>query len=151
MDWRWTYCWWNKSRTTWYGKCPMIYRVLHVSIGVGFLSINSMAWSRFFFEVLFRGQGEVSAGQKLLSHQVVSWNIPFAHSVALDGYIDLSVKWGGAPCGTSCQQITLCNRWVSGECINPHRQKNSTQKQPCSLCSHFSLSISQAPAVHHLY
>ena len=31
------YCWWKKSCTSWYGKYPMIYRVLYIPGGAGFL------------------------------------------------------------------------------------------------------------------
>ena len=33
----WTYCWWLKSCTSWYGKVPIIYRVLYIPGGAGFL------------------------------------------------------------------------------------------------------------------
>ena len=32
-----TYCWWKKSCTTWYGKYPIIYMVLYIPGGAGFL------------------------------------------------------------------------------------------------------------------
>ena len=32
-----SYCWWKKSCTSWYGKCPVIYRVSYMSGGAGFL------------------------------------------------------------------------------------------------------------------
>ena len=31
------YCWWKKSCTSWYGKCPVIYRVSYMLGGAGFL------------------------------------------------------------------------------------------------------------------
>ena len=31
------YCWWKKSCTSWYGECPIIYRVLYIPGGAGFL------------------------------------------------------------------------------------------------------------------
>ena len=40
-------CWWKKSCTSWYGKYPLIYRLLYISGGAGFLhisSINSIRW-----------------------------------------------------------------------------------------------------------
>ena len=35
--WREPYCWWKKSCTSWYGKYPIIYRVLYIPGGAGFL------------------------------------------------------------------------------------------------------------------
>ena len=32
-----TYCWWLKSCTSWYGEYPIIYRVLYIPGGAGFL------------------------------------------------------------------------------------------------------------------
>ena len=32
----WWYCWWKKSCTSWYGKYPIIYRVLYIRGGAGF-------------------------------------------------------------------------------------------------------------------
>ena len=32
-----SYCWWKKTCTSWYGKYPIIYRVLCISGGAGFL------------------------------------------------------------------------------------------------------------------
>ena len=32
-----SYCWWKKSCTSWYGKCPVVYRVSYMSGGAGFL------------------------------------------------------------------------------------------------------------------
>ncbi len=31
------YCWWKESCTSWYGKYPIIYRVLYIPGGAGFL------------------------------------------------------------------------------------------------------------------
>ena len=31
-----SYCWWKKSCTSWYGKYPIIYRVLYIPGGAGF-------------------------------------------------------------------------------------------------------------------
>ena len=36
------YCWWKKSCTSWYGKYPIIYKVLYMPGGAGFSSINSI-------------------------------------------------------------------------------------------------------------
>ena len=67
---------------------------------------------KFFFELLLRGQEELSAGQKfLLLATLVPSGCLLKHPPA------------GAPFGTSCQQITVCNRWVSGECIIPTGKK----------------------------
>ena len=33
----WTYCWWKKSYTSWYGKYPFTHRVLYIPGGAGFL------------------------------------------------------------------------------------------------------------------
>ena len=32
-----TYCWWKKSCTSWYGKYHILYRVLYIAGGAGFL------------------------------------------------------------------------------------------------------------------
>ena len=105
MDWRWTYCWWNKSRTTWYGKCPMIYRVSHVSIGAGFLP--STVWH----------------GASSRPRRSVGWTKVFVVSNNVPSGCLLKHPPAGASCGISCQQISVCNRWVSGECIIPTGKK----------------------------
>ena len=43
--WSWCYCWWRKSCTTKDYDYSIIYRVLTIPNGGGFLSINSGAWS----------------------------------------------------------------------------------------------------------
>ena len=39
------YCWWNKSCTSWYGKYPIIYRVLYIPSGAGFLPSTIVPFS----------------------------------------------------------------------------------------------------------
>ena len=40
------YCWWKKSCTSWYGKYPIIYKVLYMPGGAGFLpsTVSQMYW-----------------------------------------------------------------------------------------------------------
>ena len=40
------YCWWKKTCTSWYGKNPMIYMVLYIPGGAGFLP--STVWNMLF-------------------------------------------------------------------------------------------------------
>ena len=50
MVWK-RYCWWKKSCTSWYGKCPIIYRVLYIPDGAGFLpSTVSFQLQRILFK-----------------------------------------------------------------------------------------------------
>ena len=45
-DW---YCWWKKSCTSWYDKYPIIYRVLTIPGGAGFLPstvVHTKSWGR---------------------------------------------------------------------------------------------------------
>ena len=37
-------CWWKKSCTSWYDKYPIIYRVLYIPGGVGFLPSTVLSW-----------------------------------------------------------------------------------------------------------
>ena len=40
------YCWWMKFCTSWYGEHPIIYRVLHIQGGAGFLpsTVSVRSW-----------------------------------------------------------------------------------------------------------
>ena len=33
---KWSYCWWLKSCTSWFGRYPIVYRVLYIPGGAGF-------------------------------------------------------------------------------------------------------------------
>ena len=45
------YCWWKKSCTSWYGKCPIIYKVLCIPGGAGFLP-STVFWRDFRYPQL---------------------------------------------------------------------------------------------------
>ena len=45
----WPYCWWKKSCTSWYGKYPIIYGVLYIPGGAGFLP--STVWPKFQHQI----------------------------------------------------------------------------------------------------
>ena len=51
------YCWWKKSCTSWYGKYPIIYKVLYMPGGAGFLqsTVSQMYWE-FSCSATFRCQ-----------------------------------------------------------------------------------------------
>ena len=43
------YCWWKKSCTSWYGKYPIIYWVLYIPGGAGFLPSTVWKFVVFYF------------------------------------------------------------------------------------------------------
>jgi len=50
------YCWWKKSCTSWYGKNPIIYRVLYIPGGAGFLPstiMRALIWEVYFHFPLY--------------------------------------------------------------------------------------------------
>ena len=43
----WSFCWWKKTCTSWYGKCPIMYRVLYIPGGASFLpsTVRASKWA----------------------------------------------------------------------------------------------------------
>ena len=80
------YCWWKKSCTSWYGKYPIIYKVLYMPGGAGFLpsTVSQMYWefscSATFCcqEAAYQAETSEWAGNTTLAFSTVaapSWSV----------------------------------------------------------------------------
>ena len=110
------YCWWKKSRTSWYGEYPIIYRVLYIPGGAGFLPstvcLSMVGWlAEAWLESaeIFRGSWHnrhnckviyvkniwfifsSKCGSKPFFVYLFLWSI---HYVYIYIYIEISLSWG---------------------------------------------------------
>ena len=114
----------------------MIYSVLHVSIGAGFLPSTVWRGQDFFWGAFFEANEKCWLDKSFCPIRL-SPETPPAHSVALDGYIDLSVKSGERLAGFLANKSLYVTVESLGSASSPQAKNNSTQKQPRSLAAIF--------------
>ena len=69
LDKCWRYCWWKKSCTIWYGKYPIIYRVLYIPGGAGFLPSTVCQLIMHKFTCLILHSWSLNKGSKWINFQ----------------------------------------------------------------------------------
>ncbi len=131
------------------------------NLSLKFIIICHMDW-RWTYGVVFEAKEKSCVVFSTMAPSGCLLKHPPTHSVAIDGYrsdwFSLSIRWGASwkllptnhctqsipSISCSCQSKSLIQLSLWGVASSPQKQLLS------KLCSHLSISSSQAPAVHHL-